>query len=285
MRVRRIGAGLAALTAIGLGLTACGGGATYASVTEKAQKEKKLVIGVKYDQPGLGVKKPGGKVEGFDVDVAKYVAKELGVPESGITWKETRSENREPFLKQGQVDLVFATYSILPERKKNVTFGGPYIVAHQDTLVRSDDTSITKPQDLKGKRICAASGSNSYKRITDKRPNGQDIDAKTVPASGYTECVTKLKGKTLDAVTTDDLILAGFATQDPASYKILGVPFTDEKYGVGIKKGDTKTCDAVNKALTKMYADGTAKQLLDKWFGQAKGVQLPDKAPTFEGCS
>jgi glutamate transport system substrate-binding protein len=285
MRLRRMGAGLAALATMSLGLTACGGGGTYASVVDKAQGEKKLVIGVKYDQPNLGVKRPDGKIEGFDVDVARYVAKELGVPETGITWKETKSDNREPFVRQGQVDLVFATFSILPERKKNITFGGPYIVAHQDTMVRADDNSITKPQDLKGKRICQAAGSNSYKRIIDPPPNGRNIKAKTVVAGGYAECVTKLKGKSLDAVSTDDLILAGFAGQDAASYKILGVPFTDEKYGVGIKKGDTKTCDAVNKAITKMYADGTAKQLLNKWFGQAKGLQLPDKAPNFEGCS
>jgi glutamate transport system substrate-binding protein len=217
MRVRRIGAGLAAMMAAGLGLTACGGGATYASALDKAKNEKKLVIGVKYDQPALGVKKAGGTVEGFDVDVAKYVAKELGVPETGITWKETKSDNREPFLKQGQVDLVFATFSILPERKKNVTFGGPYIVAHQDTMVRADDASITKPEDLKDKRICQAAGSNSYKRITDKPPNGRDIKAKLVPSGAYSECVTKLKGKSLDAVSTDDLILAGFAVQEPAA--------------------------------------------------------------------
>ncbi|GII89908.1 glutamate ABC transporter substrate-binding protein [Sinosporangium siamense] len=284
MQPRRIGA-LVAVAALTASLAACGGGeTTYASVVDKAKGAKKLVIGVKFDQPALGLKKQDGTVEGFDVDVAKYVAKELGVPENAITWKETISKNREPFIQQGQVDLVFATYSILPERKEKVTFGGPYIVAHQDIMVRGDDAAITKVEDLKDKRICQASGSNSYKRITDPPPNGKDIKSQLVPAGTYAECVERLKGKTLDAVTTDDLILAGFAGQGGGTFKILGTPFTDEKYGVGMKKDDKATCNAVNAAITKMYQDGTAQSLAKKWFGSAQGLQLPTAAPAFEGC-
>ncbi|MEO3783108.1 glutamate ABC transporter substrate-binding protein [Actinocorallia sp. B10E7] len=282
--MRRIALTLAAFALGATALSACGGGDSSTGLVDKAKNDKKLTIGVKIDQPALGVKKPDGSMEGFDVDVARYIAEKLGVPESGITWKETISANREPFLQQGQVDLVVATYSILDERKEKVTFGGPYIVAHQDIMVRGDDTSITKVEDLKGKRICQASGSNSYKRITDPAPNGRGISAKLVPAGAYSECITKLKGGTLDAVTTDDLILAGFASQG-GDFKILGTPFTDEKYGVGMKKGDTKGCEAVNDAITEMYKDGTAAQLLSKWFGNAKGLQLPTEAPALEGCA
>ncbi|GGK82850.1 glutamate ABC transporter substrate-binding protein [Sphaerisporangium melleum] len=284
MRLRRFGALLLSAAALS-SLAACGGGSdSYASVVEKAEKTKKLTIGVKFDQPALGLKKPDGSVEGFDVDVAKYVAKQLGVDESNISWKETISKNREPFIQQGQVDLVVATYSILPERKEKVGFGGPYILAHQDTMVRGNETSISKVEDLKGKRICQASGSNSYKRITDPPPNGRSIEAQLVPAGSYGECVERLKGGTLDAVTTDNLILAGFASQG-GDFKILGVPFTDEKYGIGMKKGDTSTCNKVNEAITKMYQDGTATQLLQKWFGAAKGLEFPTTPPQFEPCS
>jgi len=283
MRVTRFGS--VALTAVvALGLAGCGGDSKAKTVVDKAKNDKKITIGVKYDQPSLGVKKPDGTVEGFDTDIGRYIAKELGVPESGITWKETTSANRIPFLQQGQVDLVIASFSILPDRKTQVTFGGPYVIAHQDIMVRGDDTAITKVEDLTGKRICQAAGSNSYKRITDPPPNGKNIKAKLVPANAYGECVTKLSGNTLDAVTTDDLILAGFAKQG-GNFKILGTPFTDEKYGIGIKKGDTATCEAVNKAVTKMYSDGTAKTLLDKWFSAAKGLTLPTTAPPAEGCS
>ncbi|WP_262367329.1 transporter substrate-binding domain-containing protein, partial [Microbispora tritici] len=123
----RFAAGLLALAALATGLTACGGSGA-SSIVDKAKDDKKLVIGVKIDQPGWGLKKPDGGYAGFDVDVAKYVAKELGVPESGITFKEAQSANREPFIQQGQVDMVIATYSITDERKKKISFAGPYLV-------------------------------------------------------------------------------------------------------------------------------------------------------------
>ncbi|SNT39822.1 amino acid ABC transporter substrate-binding protein, PAAT family [Streptosporangium subroseum] len=289
MRVLRIGVAIAAASALTMGLAACGGDETYASVADKVKGAKTIVVGTKWDQPGLGLKK-GAEPEGFDVDVAKYIVKQLGGGEDvKIEWKESASSNREPFLANGTVDLIVASYSITDARKAKVTFGGPYIVAHQDTMVRADDTTITKATDLAGKRICQAAGSNSYKRITDPPPDGKlDLDAQLVGAANYSECVAKLSGSNLDAVTTDDLILAGFAAQAAASggkFKVLGDPFTDEKYGVGLKKGDTKTCEAVNTAITKMYQDGTAKQLLDKWFGTTEGLTLPTAPPTFEPCA
>ncbi|GIH98631.1 glutamate ABC transporter substrate-binding protein [Planobispora takensis] len=294
MRVSRIGAALAAVSALTMGLAACGddggegGGdtAAYTTVVDKAKGAKKLVVGTKWDQPSLGLK-TGAEPEGFDVDVAKYVVKELaGGADVDIEWKESASSNREAFLANGTVDIIFATYSITDSRKEKVTFGGPYIVAHQDVMVRADDTSITKPQDLENKRICQAAGSNSYKRITDPPPDGQlDLDAQLVGAANYSECVAKLKGSNLDAVTTDDLILAGFAKQAGGGFKILGQPFTDEKYGVGLKKGDTKTCEAVNAAITKMYQDGTAQKLFEKWFAGTQGVTAPTGVPPFEACA
>lgn len=291
MRVRRIGAilGVAAMT---VGMTACGGDKSYDSVADKVKEAKKIVVGTKWDQPGLGLKDPAKpEPEGFDVDVAKYLVKELaGGEDVEIEWKESASSNREAFLANGTVDIVVASYSITESRKEKVTFGGPYIIAHQDVMVRGDDTSINKPQDLEGKRICQAAGSNSYKRITDPPPDGElDLDAQLVGAANYSECVAKLGGNNLDAVTTDDLILAGFATQAAeqggANFKILGQPFTDEKYGVGLKKGDTKTCEAINAAITKMYQDGTIQQLFTKWFGKAQGLSAPTSAPAPEGCA
>jgi glutamate transport system substrate-binding protein len=289
MRVRRLGAAIGTVAALSLALTACGSDVekTQAkSAIQKAKESKKLVVGIKYDQPALGLKKPDGTFEGFDVDVAKYIAKEFGVPESGITFKEARSENRESFLAGGQVDLVVATYSITDTRKKQVTYGGPYYLAHQDTMVNADDSAIKKATDLKGKKLCRAAGSNSWKRVTEGPPDGKlAIDGvNLVDASSYSECVAKLKSGALDAVSTDDLILAGFATQQKGSYKVINDPFTDEKYGVGIKKGDTETCEAVNQAITKMYSDGTAKTLLEKHFS-GTGLKLVTTVPQFEGCA
>ncbi|MGR6922718.1 glutamate ABC transporter substrate-binding protein [[Actinomadura] parvosata] len=286
MHMRRTGAVLS-IAAMAAGLAACGGGGqTYATVADKITGGGTVVVGTKWDQPSLGLKM-GNEPEGFDVDVAKAVLKEVnGGKDVKIEWKESASSNREPFLQNGTVDIVFATYSITEERKGKVTFGGPYVIAHQDVMVRKDDTSINSPQDLKGKKICKASGSNSYKRITDPPPDGElDIDATTVDAANYSECVQKLTGSNLDAVTTDDLILAGFAKQAGGNFKVLGQGFTDEKYGIGLKKGDTKTCEAVNKAVATLWSNGTMKTLLDKWFGGIQGLKLSETAPPAEGCA
>ncbi|WP_119729425.1 glutamate ABC transporter substrate-binding protein [Thermomonospora amylolytica] len=289
MRVRQIAA-IAAAAALALGTAACGSDtekqeAESKSVAQRAKESGKLVVGIKYDQPALGLKKPDGTFEGFDVDVAKYIAKELGVPESGITFKEARSENRESFLASNQVDIVVATYSITDSRKPKVTFAGPYYVAHQDTMVLADNNDIKKATDLKDKKLCKAAGSNSWRRVTEGPPDGKlNIPAVLVDATGYADCTAKLEAGALDAVTTDDLILAGFASQQKGKFKVINDPFTDEKYGVGIKKGDIETCEAVNKAITKMYQDGTAKQLLDKHFTGA-GLKLNYTVPQFEGCA
>ncbi|TYB58624.1 glutamate ABC transporter substrate-binding protein [Nonomuraea sp. PA05] len=286
MHMRRTGAVLS-IAALAAGLAACGGGEqTYATVADKITGGGTVVVGTKWDQPSLGLKM-GNEPEGFDVDVAKAVLKEVaGGKDVKIEWKESASSNREPFLQNGTVDIVFATYSITEERKGKVTFGGPYVVAHQDIMVRKDDTSINTPQDLKGKKICKAAGSNSYKRITEPPPDGElDIDATTVDAANYSECVQKLTGSNLDAVTTDDLILAGFAKQAGGNFKVLGQGFTDEKYGIGLKKGDTKTCEAVNKAVATLWSNGTMKTLLDKWFGGIQGLNVSTAAPTAEGCA
>ncbi|MEU7828136.1 MULTISPECIES: glutamate ABC transporter substrate-binding protein [unclassified Nonomuraea] len=285
MQMRRTGA-VFAVTAMAVGLAACGGGGSYTNVVDKLKGAKEITVGTKWDQPSLGLKKGGGDPEGFDVDVAKYIVKELaGGQDVKITWKESPSSNREALLANGTVDIIFATYSITDARKPKVTFGGPYVVVHQDTMVRADAADITKATDLKDKRICQAQGSNSYKRITDPPPDGKlNLPAKLVGASNYSECVQKLSGGNLDAVTTDNLILAGFASQDPGKYKLLNDPFTDEKYGIGLKKGDKTTCEAVNKAVAKMWQDGTATQLLTKWFGKT-GLDLPKEAPPAEGCA
>jgi glutamate transport system substrate-binding protein len=284
MRVRHLGVAAAALATVAMCLTGCGAKKAQ-SVVDKAKSDKKLTIGVKFDQPGLGQKQPDGSVKGFDVDVATYIAKQLGVDAKNITWKEARSANRDSFVQNGTVDMVIATYSITPERQQKVTFGGPYYVAHQDIMVRSNDNSIKSLQDLKGKKICAVQGSVSWKNITEGTNKlNVKVPASTVPANGYDDCITKLKGGAIDVVTTDNTILAGFAAREGSAVKVLNVPFTDEKYGVGIKKGDAKSCQAINNAITKMYSDGSAQRFLQQEFGQTS-LKFDTTKPPFVGCS
>jgi glutamate transport system substrate-binding protein len=153
-------------------------------------------------------------------------------------------------------------------------------------MVRADSTGINKAADLEGKRICQVAGSNSYRRVTDLPPDGQlGLSVQLVGAASWSECVAKLSGNNLDAVTSDDLLLAGFAAQSNGSFRIIGDPFTDEKWGIGLRKGDIRTCQAVNAAIVKMHRDGTLIRLLDKWFGTFAGLTLPKAAPPPEGCS
>ncbi|MBW8481944.1 glutamate ABC transporter substrate-binding protein [Actinomadura parmotrematis] len=276
MRATRAAAAAMLLALSGASGCALDAGADSGSITHR----RSLAIGVKGDQPGLGLKGRDGRYQGFDVDVATYVAGRLGVPPGRITFRTTPSSQREDALRERDVDLVFATYSITAKRKTQVTFGGPYYVAHQDTLVRSGATGINAVRDLRGKRICAVNGSNSWRRVTDERK----IAARPVPVPDYRACMTLLASGGIDAVSTDDLILAGFAAQTGGGVRLLNAPFTDEKYGVGLRKGDLAGCEAVNRALTEMYQDGTAGRLLKKWFATS-GVSYTTSVPQFEGCS
>ena len=167
----------------------------------------KLTIGIKFDQPHLGFKE-GNTYTGFDVDVATYVAGKLGFSPDQIVWKESVSAQRETLLQNHQVDMIFATYSITDARKEKVQFAGPYFVAGQDLLVRSDETAITGPESLNnGKKLCSVSGSTPAQNIKDKYAS----DVKLVEFKTYSECVQALLAKQVDAVTTDDIILAGLA--------------------------------------------------------------------------
>ncbi|MFC4115757.1 glutamate ABC transporter substrate-binding protein [Nonomuraea zeae] len=271
--------------AMAMGLAACGDGGSYSTVVGKIRGAEDVVVGTKWDQPSLGLKTGDGDPQGFDVDVARYVVNRLAEGEPvRITWRESPSSTREALLQNGTVDLIFASYSITKARKPKVTFGGPYVIVQQDTMVRADEFRITKTADLRGKRICQAEGSNSYRRIVDPPPDGKlGIPAVLVPAKNYSDCVRKLRIGQLDAVSTENVTLAGYAQAEPGQFKLLNDPITDEKWGVGIKKGDTATCEAVNQAIADMWRDGTATRLLNKWFGKT-GLKLPASLPRPEGC-
>ena len=243
-RIRRIARrALAALAAVActMSLAACG-----------ADESGKIRIGIKFDQPGLGFKKSGTYV-GFDVDVAKYVAKKLGYSEDEIVWKEAPSKQREAMLQNGDVDMILATYSITDERKNAVSFAGPYFVAGQDLLVRKDDHSINGPEDLNGKRLCSVTGSTSAATVKEKFAS----EVQLMEQPGYAECATALFSGIVDAVTTDDIILAGLASASRGKLRVVGKPFTQEYYGGGIKKGDTALAKKINAAIAEMIKDGS----------------------------
>ena len=283
MNTRRMGAAVAA-AALGLTLAACGSdaGDTGSDASSSGDAAASgLKVGIKFDQPGLGLKK-GTEYTGFDVDVAKYVAKELGTEAADITWVQAPSAQRETLIETGQVDMVVATYSITDARKEKVSFAGPYFIAGQDLLVRADDTSITGPDTLDGKKLCSVTGSTSAQKVKDTYPAVQLQEFAT-----YSECLPALANKGVDALTTDDTILAGLAAQAEyaGQFKVVGKPFSTERYGVGLKKGDTAMCEKVNTAIKKMIEDGSWQKAIDANLGPANYKPGAGNPPTPDACS
>ncbi len=263
MQISRRILAVAAGAALAMTMAACGGGEAEPG-SEGGGSSESITIGIKFDQPGLG-QQQGNQYAGFDVEVAKYVAKELGYAEDKITFKESPSAQRETLIESGQVQLVFATYSITDDRKQKVSFGGPYFVAGQDLLVKSDNTDITGPDTMNGKKLCSVTGSTSAKKIKDNYASTVQLQEYDT----YSKCVEALSSGTIDAVTTDNVILAGFAAQSQyqGKLKVVGSPFSEERYGVGLKKGDTELCGKVNAAIEKMISDGSWQKALDATVG------------------
>ncbi|WP_039799258.1 glutamate ABC transporter substrate-binding protein [Nocardia araoensis] len=266
-RALRIGVGAIALTLAAATATACGGGGDKSALDHA--KDGKLTIGIKFDQPGLGLRNKDGSYSGFDVEVAKYVAGKLGVQPNDITFKEAPSPQRETLIENGQVDYIVATYSINDKRKEKVDFAGPYYVAGQSLLVRADNTDINGPDNLKGKKVCSVKGSTPAQNIEKNYPDTQLQTNDT-----YSLCLEGLRAGSWDAVTTDDIILAGYAAQSSGAFKVVGKPFTTENYGIGLKKGDKELRDKVNDAIEAMIADGSWKKAFDSTVG-ASGYQAP----------
>lgn len=278
MHGRRIGVALIALAMAG-GLASCG--SDDDGSTEGGGSGETLKIGIKFDQPGLGLKQ-GSEYTGFDVDVATYIAGKLGTSPENITWVQAPSAQRETLIETGQVDMIAATYSITDERKEQVGFAGPYFIAGQDLLVRSEDDSITGPKSLDGKKLCSVTGSTSAQNVKDEVP-GVDLQE----FATYSECVAALASGGIDAVTTDDTILAGYAAQEQFSgkLKVVGEPFSEENYGVGIKRGDTELCQQVTDAITAMIADGAWQKAVDDNLGKAGYTPPEGNPPTPAPCT
>ncbi|MEU9988322.1 glutamate ABC transporter substrate-binding protein [Streptomyces sp. NPDC048045] len=262
MKLRKVTAASAVALALAVSVTACGGGKKN---DDSSGGGKKITVGIKFDQPGIGQKTPQG-YSGFDVDVATYVAKKLGYSADQIEWKESKSADRETMLQRGDVDFIVASYSITPERQQKVDFAGPYLLAHQDVLIRADDNTIKSPSDLNKKKLCSVTGSTSAQNVHDKlAPKAQLQQYPT-----YSACLTGLQSKAIDALTTDDSILAGYAAQSQfkGKFKLGGLKMTNENYGIGVKKGsDLKA--KINKALEAMVSDGSWKTVVEKNFGPA----------------
>jgi glutamate transport system substrate-binding protein len=239
----------------------------------------KIVVGVKYDQPGLGFKDAASDIPtGFDIEIAKILIADLGIDPASdnVEWKETISDNREPFLIAGEVDLVLASYSINDERRASVGQAGPYMVTGQQLLVKKG-SGISSVDDLQGKAVCSVTGSTSLDNAeaAGMKPRGFDT---------YSECRDQVLDGAIDAMTTDGTILLGFAALNPDELEVVGDTFSTERIGVGFSKDSPEMCDWINGVLEEAYANGDWAEAFEVTLGKS-GADTPEPPAVDAGCA
>jgi glutamate transport system substrate-binding protein len=267
MNIKKTFGAIAMAAAVSLSLAACTDSSTTTetddtevntdatfpegSTMAKLKDAGKITVGTKYDQPLFGLVGASGVPEGFDVEIAKLIASELGLSADQIEFVETVSQNREPFIQNGQVDIVVATYTINDTRKEVIDFAGPYYEAGQSFLVpASNPLNITSdPESVGDATVCTVTGSTSEKNIREYTDNVLAVDK-------YSDCLEPIRGGQADALTTDNVILAGLVSQNGDEFAVVDGTFTAEPYGIGLQKGDDDFRDFINDTLEAAYEDG-----------------------------
>jgi glutamate transport system substrate-binding protein len=243
------------------------------STLGKIQERGEITIGVKYDVPPFGFLNPQtDEVEGFDVDMGRFIAEELGVEPKFI---EAISDNRIPFLERGTVDLILSTMTINAERDLEIDFSEPYYIAQGRILVPKG-SDIKGLEDLAGTSVCTALGSTYEETIREDAP-----DAELRLVDTYSECLELLQNEAIDAISTDDVILTGMIIQDD-SLEMVGDPLTTEPYGVGIKEGDKQLKDFVDGVLQQVEQDGRWEETYQEWVGRHIGREEQPPAMTLQ---
>ncbi|MCW2616366.1 MAG: Extracellular amino acid transporter substrate-binding protein family [Frankiales bacterium] len=287
---------LALTAALAMTMTACGGddgddevaappvdtAPEFAAGSRMAELAEagKITVGTKFDQPLFGLKGLSGEPEGFDVEIAKIIAGKLGIAEDDITFVESVSANREPFLEQKRVDMVVATYTINDKRDMVVDFAGPYFQAGQDILVaKGNPKGIDGPESLKGKKTCSVAGSTPAETLqTEYGLTTADLQLVDV----YTKCRDALANGQVDAVSTDNVILSGYVDAAPDDFELVGKPFTEEPYGIGIPEGQEDFCDFINETLAESVQDGSFEEAFKATAG--KVIDTVPTLPAPRGC-
>jgi polar amino acid transport system substrate-binding protein len=229
-----------------------------------------LVVGVDQTTFRFGYLNPTtGTIEGFDIDVLKQVAKAIFGDDTHIQYVAITSAQRIPYVQQGKVDIVARTMTITCDRWKQVDFSTEYYHADQRVLVPANSPA-NGLQDLGGKKVCATAGSTSSSNITNAASHPTAVEV-----AEWTDCLARLQQGTVDAVSTDDSILAGLKAQDPYT-KVVGDPFAPQPYGIAMSKDHPEFVQFVNAVLDQMRANGTWASIYNRWIGSLfPGVPTP----------
>jgi polar amino acid transport system substrate-binding protein len=232
----------------------------------------RLLVGLDIGSNLLSFRDPiTGQITGFDVDIAGEVARDIFGTPSQAEYRILSSADRITALQTNDVDIVVKSMSITCERRKEVNFSTVYLMANQRILAPRD-SPISTPSDLSGKRVCAAAGTTSINRLQRITPAPIIVSVVT-----WADCLVALQQRQVDAVSTDDTILAGLVSQDPYLH-IVGPNMSDEPYGIGINLQNTGLVRFVNGTLERIRRDGTWNTLYRKWFsvlGPAPGPPTP----------
>jgi polar amino acid transport system substrate-binding protein len=236
--------------------------------TDRAQAEDavanirnrgRLIVGLDIGSNLFSFRDPiTGEITGFDVDIAGEIARDIFGSPSQVEYRILSSADRITALQNNQVDVVVKTMSVTCDRKKLINFSTVYLVANQRILAPRDST-ITQASDLSGKRVCAVAGTTSLQRIQEINPSPIVIQVVT-----WADCLVALQQRQVDAVSTDDSILAGLVAQDPYLH-IVGPSMNEEPYGIGINLQNTGLVRFVNGTLDRIRRDGTWNTLYRKW--------------------
>jgi polar amino acid transport system substrate-binding protein len=237
---------------------------------QKIKARGHLIAGVSADTLLFGFRNPfSGDLEGFDIDMVRAVATEI-FGRANISYKVLTYAQRIPALQSGAVDIVADVMTINCARWEQIDFSSEYFHAGQRVLVATDSTA-KRIEDLNGKRVCAAEGSTNI----DELKNFPKVI--TVPVPDISDCMVLFQQGSVDAVTGDDTVLAGFVAQDPYA-KIVGSAFTSEPYGLGIAKPHTEFVRYVNAMIEQMRVDGTWAQMYRKWLKPPGAIPAPPAA-------
>ena len=275
-KFKRIVGALGMLSLLAFVLTACGSRQSLSQqdVLQNDRASNTITWGVKADTKLFGLMDvKDNQVKGFDVDIAKAITKRILGKNGKAKFAQVTSQTRISILKNGNIDAIIATMTITPERKKQVDFSNSYFDAGQSLLVK-DGSKIKSVKDLNksGTKVLGVTGANSVANIKKFAPK-----ARVLELSDYAQAMTALKSGQGAALTTDNGILYGMATQNPG-YKVVGGAFTKEPYGIAINKGQGDFKTEVNKALKEIEADGTYNRILKKWFGNVAGFNYKEAA-------
>ncbi len=232
-----------------------------------------LIVGVSADTYLFAARDPlSGKLEGFDIDMAKAVAKSLFGDETKLQLRVITAAQRIPLLESGAVDMVARNMTITCDRWQQVAFSAEYYHSGQKVLVARGNKAKTL-DDLKGQRVCAPTGTSTMTNL--KKVNGPI----PVAAATHTGCLVLFQQGKVDAITGDDIVLAGLAAQDPYAVVTSAPAISDEPYGLAFNTSDTYLVRYVNRLLADLEKDGRWTAIYNTWLASALGpAPTPPKA-------